>query len=59
MEEAVGDRSKLQGMVNLQRAQYEEIRKMVDATTKYEGLQEVLENHANDIEELKSKIDDI
>lgn len=59
MQEAAGDHSKLQGMVNLQRIQYEEIRKMVDATTKYEGLLEILENQANDIEELKSKIDDI
>lgn len=38
MEEAAGDRAKLQGLVNFQHVQYDEIRKMVKATTKYEGF---------------------
>lgn len=46
-------------MVNLQQVQYEEIRKMVEATTKFKGSPEILEEQVDTIDELKSKIEDI
>lgn len=59
MEKAVANHNNLQRMVNLQRGQYKEIRKVVDASTKFEGLLEVVKNQSNDIEELKSSIETI
>lgn len=46
-------------MVNLQRVQFEDIRKMVEDTSKFEGLPEIIEYQANNIEELKAKVEDI
>lgn len=37
LEEVASDRTRLQGIINLQKVQYEDIRRMVDATTKFEG----------------------
>lgn len=45
-----------EGTVNLQCTQYEEIKKVAEATTKFEGLPEVIESQANDIEDLKASI---
>lgn len=47
------------GMINLQKVQYEDIKNMVEATTKFEGIPDVLEEQANNIDELKSKVEDI
>lgn len=46
-------------MVNLQRAQYEEIRKVVETSTKFKGLSEVVASLANDIKELKLSVETI
>lgn len=48
--------AKFDGVVNFQRAQYEEIWKNIEATTKFEGLLEVVGSQANDIEDLKASI---
>lgn len=59
MEKASADQEKLQEMVNLQRAQYEKIKKVEEASTKFEGLPKVVESQANDIKELKSFVETI
>lgn len=55
----VVDSAKFERIVNLQHTQYEEIQKVVEATTKLEGLRKVIESQANDFEELKATIETI
>lgn len=55
----VGHTTKFEGTINLQRAQYEELCKVAEATTKFEGLPEVIESQENNIEELKANIETI
>lgn len=49
------DLAKFEGIVNLQRAQYKEIHKIVEVA-KFEVVLEVVESQANNIEDLKVSI---
>lgn len=43
-EKMVGHTTKFEGIVSLQRTQYEEFRKVAEATTNFEGLPEVIKS---------------
>lgn len=57
-EKAFGDQEKVQRMVNPQHAQYDELRKVVEVTTKHEEVPVILNEQADMIDELKSRVKD-
>lgn len=55
-ERVVGDQKRVQCMVNLQHAQYEELRKVVEVTTKNEFIPVILDEQADMLDELKTRV---